>query len=51
MASLSSLVYCLQVTPEAYLSEEPFRCSTLGQATDLTHKHETLQEKLAKDKH
>ena len=33
---------------EAYPSEAPFRCSTLGQAPGLTLKHQT---RLAKDKH
>ncbi len=32
----------------AYLTEAPFRCSTLGQAPDLTHKHQTRLERLAK---
>jgi hypothetical protein len=35
----------------AYMSESPFRCSTLGWAPGLTHKHYTRLEKLARDKH
>ena len=34
-----------------YLSEALFRCSTLGYAPGLTHKHQTRLERLAKDKH
>jgi hypothetical protein len=34
----------------AYLSEAPFRYSSLGYAPDLTHKHLTRMERLAKDK-
>ncbi len=40
-----------QFTAGAYPSEAPFRCSTLGQAPGLTHKHQTRLERLAKDKH
>ncbi len=42
---------CKKVT--AYMSEAPFRerCSTLGQAPSLTHKHQTRLERLARDKH
>ncbi len=35
----------------AYPSKAPFRCSTLGQASDYTHKHKTRLEKFTKDKH
>jgi hypothetical protein len=35
----------------AYLSEAPFRCSTLGQAPGLTYKYYTGLERPAKDKH
>jgi hypothetical protein len=34
----------------AYLSEAPFRCSTLGQVPAFTNKHWTRQEKLTRDK-
>ncbi len=32
-------------------SEAPFKCSALGQASGLAHKHETRLERLARDKH
>ncbi len=32
-------------------SKAPFRCSTLGRAPGLTHKHLTILERLAMDKH
>jgi hypothetical protein len=35
----------------AYISETPFRCSTLGQAPCLAPKHWTKLERLARDKH
>ncbi len=35
----------------AYRSGEPSRCSTLGQAPDLTLTHKTRLERTAKDKH
>jgi hypothetical protein len=35
----------------SYPSEVPFKCSTLGLAPGLTHKHYTRLEKLARDKH
>ena len=35
----------------AYLSEAPFRCSTLGQARSHTHKHQTRLKRLPRDKH
>ncbi len=35
----------------AYPSEAPVGCSTLVSAPDLTHKHQTWVEKLARDKH
>ncbi len=35
----------------AYPSEAPFRCSTLGYAPGLTHKHKTRLGRLARDKH
>ncbi len=34
----------------AYPGEAPFRCSTLGYAPGLTHKHQSRQERLARDK-
>ncbi len=34
-----------------YLSVAPLRCSTLGQAPGLTHKHQTRLEKLDRHKH
>jgi hypothetical protein len=34
-----------------YPSEASFRCSTLGWAPDLAHKHQTRLERLARDKH
>jgi hypothetical protein len=36
---------------EAYLSESPFRCPTVEEAPDLTHKHLTRLEMLARSKH
>ncbi len=51
LASLSSLVQCQRVRPEPYLSEAPFRCSTLGQAPSLTNKDQARLERLAIDKH
>jgi hypothetical protein len=33
-----------------YTNKAPFRLSTLGQASGLTHKHYTRLEKLARDK-
>ncbi len=36
---------------EACTSEAPFRCSNLGLAPGLTHKHLTRLERLARDKH
>ncbi len=36
---------------QAYPSDAPFRCSTLGQAPGLTHKHQTRLESLDRDKH
>ncbi len=35
----------------AYTSEALFRCSALGLAPGLTHKHWTILEKPARDKH
>ncbi len=35
----------------AYMNESPFRCSTLGYAPGLTHKHLTRLERVAKNKH
>jgi hypothetical protein len=35
----------------AYSIEATFKCSTLGYASGLTHKHQTRQERFAKDKH
>jgi hypothetical protein len=35
----------------AYPSEAPFRCSPLGLAPGLTHKHKTWAERLARDKY
>ncbi len=35
----------------AFPIEAPFRCSTLGQAPGLAHKHQTMLERLATDKH
>jgi hypothetical protein len=32
-------------------SEVPFRCTTIGRATSLTHKYRTRMKRLAKDKH
>jgi hypothetical protein len=32
-------------------NDTPLRCSTLGQALDLAHKHYTMLERLARDKH
>jgi hypothetical protein len=34
----------------AYLSEAPFRCSTLGYAPGLSHKHQTRLERLVREK-
>jgi len=35
----------------AYLSVAPLRCSTLWKAPGLIHKHFTMLERLARDKH
>jgi hypothetical protein len=35
----------------AFLSETHLGCSTLGQAPDLTYKHQTRVVMLARDKH
>jgi hypothetical protein len=35
----------------SYPGEAPFRCSNLGKAPGLTHKHKTRLEWLARDKH
>ncbi len=44
-----SLMFAIKAL--AYLSEAPFRYSTLGLATVLTRKHETTQEWPAWDEH
>ncbi len=44
-----SLMFVSRAT--TYLSEAPFRCSNIGQTPDLIHKHWTIPEKLARDKH
>jgi hypothetical protein len=54
-----SSLFCRYVNDEeiigskarAYPSEAPFRCSTLGYAPGLTHKHKTRLGRLARDKH
>ncbi len=43
-----SLIFVKKVI--GYRSEAPFKCSTLGQALGLTHKHSTKQERPARHK-
>ncbi len=55
LKKISSEQECLQPSLifgslPAYLSEAPFRNSTLGYAPYLTHKHYTRLERLARDK-
>ncbi len=51
LASLYGLIWSFAVKAEAYLSEAPLCCSTLGYAPGLTLKHWIRLERLARNKH
>ncbi len=50
-AGLSNLIKCFRARPGAYPRVEHLKGSSLVQALAFFHKHQTRQERLARDKH